>query len=151
MATKNKKHKKQQVNRLAFNAKNTLALADQIFSDRRGVLSVLKLCHGTLANGKDGGRTTHCAVGEAYFTFVNPNLGNVNRAEDPTEAAIAALVEVAQLKKDTPGNRQKLNVALDSAVQANDDEDREGELVAFVERSRHVADVFRKKVAPLLK
>jgi hypothetical protein len=150
MATKNKKHK-QQVRRLAFNQKNTLALADQIFSDRGGVVSLLKLCHGTLANGKDGGRTTHCAVGEAYFHFVNHNLGNVNRAEDPTASAIDALVQVSVLKKDTPANRKKLGTALDSAVGANDDTDEGDDLASFVERSRLVADVFRKKVAPLLK
>lgn len=149
MATKTKKHKKLQVERLAFNKKNTLALADQIFSDRGGVLSVLKLCHGTLANGKDGGRTTHCAVGEAYFNFVNPNLGNVNRAEDPTEAAINALVDVAQLKKGA--STTKLSNALNEAVGANDDAEEGDDLASFVERSKHVADVFRKKVAPLLK
>lgn len=140
-----------QVNKLAFNKKNTLALADRIYSEKGGVITALKLCYGTLANGKEGGRTTHCAVGEAYFTFVNPNLGNVNRAEDPTNAAIDALVNVAQLKKDTEGNREKLREALDSAVSENDDGDDDNGAGEYAARSARVAECFRKEVAPLLK
>jgi hypothetical protein len=149
MATKKKASK--QVDKLAFNKKNTLALADRIYSEKGGVITALKLCHGTLANGKEGGRTTHCAVGEAYFTFVNPNLGNVNRAEDPTNAAVEALMKVAQLKKDTDGNREKLRVALDEAVNENDSGDENEGAAEYAARSARVAECFRKEVAPLLK
>lgn len=149
MATKKKASK--QVDKLAFNKKNTLALADRIYSEKGGVITALKLCHGTLANGKEGGRTTHCAVGEAYFTFVNPNLGNVNRAEDPTNSAVEALMNVAQLKKDTDGNREKLRAALDEAVSENDSGDENEGAAEYAARSARVAECFRKEVAPLLK
>lgn len=57
---------------LSFNKANAKAFADNIYSDRYGRVSFLKLCNGDLSNGKDGGRTLHCALGEAYFTFVDP-------------------------------------------------------------------------------
>lgn len=59
---------------LTFNKANAKAFADNIFSDQGGRVSFLKLCDGELSNGKDGGRTLHCALGEAYFTFVHPNV-----------------------------------------------------------------------------
>ena len=159
MATKNKK---KTVKVLPFNKQNILNLADTIYSDKFGQLSVLKLCEGNLRNGKDGGRTTHCAVGEAYFTFVNPNMTNILKKKDyesdyglscegETAVAIDALVKVAVLKKDTEGNREKLAFALDEAVNENDDDTGVDGIAAYVERSKRVADVFRKQVAPLLK
>jgi hypothetical protein len=59
---------------LTFNKANAKAFADNIFSDQGGRVTFLKLCDGDLSNGKDGGRTLHCALGEAYFTFVHPNV-----------------------------------------------------------------------------
>ena len=56
----------------AFNKANAKLFADNIYSDKGGRVTFLKLCDGDLSNGKDGGRTLHCALGEAYFTFVNP-------------------------------------------------------------------------------
>jgi hypothetical protein len=59
---------------LPFNKANAKLFADNIFSDKQGRVSFLKLCDGELSNGKDGGRTLHCALGEAYFTFVDPHV-----------------------------------------------------------------------------
>lgn len=151
---------------IPFNKANTLALADAIYTDKGGVVSLLKLCHGELSNGKDGGRTTHCAVGEAYYTFVSTDMRKVlsSKNEDggdyepthgdtdgPTGAVIDALVNVAVLKSPTPLNKRKLAAALDAAVSENDDVDDEKTIAVFAERSQKVADVFRKRVAPLLK
>lgn len=67
---------------LPFNKANAKLFADNIFSDNFGRVTFLKLCDGSLSNGKDGGRTLHCALGEAYFTFVNPNVAKfVNAVE----------------------------------------------------------------------
>jgi hypothetical protein len=67
---------------LIFNKANAKAFADMIYSDNRGAVSFLKLCEGDLSNGKDGGRTLHCALGEAYFTFVHPDVaGFVKQVE----------------------------------------------------------------------
>lgn len=169
MATTKKTAKKTVKNvTVPFNKKNTLELADLIFQDKGGVVSLLKLCNGDLSNGKDGGRTLHCAVGEAYFRFVNNDMRKVLKVEGedggdyeptygvtegPTGAVIDALVEKAVLKKDTPANRSTLARALDSAVEENDGvgDSCSLDLGEFAERSRRVADVFRKKVAPLLK
>jgi len=59
---------------LSFNRANAKAFAENIYSDRYGRVSFLKLCNGDLSNGKDGGRTLHCALGEAYFTFVDTSV-----------------------------------------------------------------------------
>ena len=59
---------------LSFNKANAKLFADNIFSDMGGRVTFLKLCEGDLSNGKDDGRTLHCALGEAYFTFVDANV-----------------------------------------------------------------------------
>jgi hypothetical protein len=134
-----------------FNKKNTQALADLIFSDKMGQISCLKLCGGALSNGKDGGRTLHCAVGEAYYTFVSTDMKKILKGDDPTEDVIKELVQVAHLKNKN--NAVKLHVALQDAVDANDDDGvcGVGSMEELITRSKHVADVFRDKVAPLLK
>lgn len=136
---------------LPFNKKNTQGLADLIFSDKMGQISCLKLCGGELSNGKDGGRTLHCAVGEAYYTFVSTDMKKVLKGEDPTKDVIKELVQVAHLKNKD--NASKLRIALQDAVDANDEDGICGvsSLEEFITRSKHVADVFRDKVAPLLK
>jgi len=166
--------KKKQENVLLFNKKNTLAFADLIFSDKGGVISLLKLCNGTLQNGKDGGRTLHCAVGEAYFSFVSRDMKKILNAkaapvpnkyggiqdyvsqfninnDGPTAAVIDALVAKAQLKSPTDANKQKLATALDNAVGTNDSADGGNSAADWLERSEEVANVFRTEVAPLLK
>lgn len=160
---------------IAFNKKNTEALADLIFTDKGGVVSMMKLCEGNLSNGKDGGRTLHCAVGEAYFQFVSKDykdmrkILNVKGEKDqwggrndyeskylsstndgPTGAAIDALVDVAHLKNPTEANKRKLAEALDDAMNENDDVCGVS-IGEYAERSKQVATVLRKKVAPLLK
>lgn len=153
---------------LPFNKKNTETLANLIYSDKGGIITAMKLCHGELSNGKDGGRTLHCAVGEAYFTFVSKDMRKVlkcddsdsnyestyNDAEGSTGAAIDALVEVAQLKTPTPGNKRKLGSALEDAVNQNDSAQpdiKNKDSAVFIERSEKVAEIFRTRVAPLLK
>lgn len=150
MATK-KKTTTKEVKRLAFNKKNTLALADQIYSEKGGVMNILCLCDGELSNGKVGGRTTHCAVGEAYFNFVSTTMPKKSGDGSETDVAVAKLVEVAQLKKDTDENRRKLQSALDNAVSENDDGSSDNAAGEYAARAYRVAEVFRKEVAPLLK
>lgn len=159
-ATKKTVSKKVKV--LPFNKKNAQAFADLIFSDKGGVVTFVKLCEGKLKDGK-GGRTLHCAVGEAYHVFVDPNMSKVCRisteyqpndlsidTEGETAKAIEELVSVAQLKKNTPANRQALAEALDSCVSANDDGDG-NYLDSFFNRAQSVSDTWRKEVIPLLK
>lgn len=75
MATKKiSKKPAKAVKMLPFNKANAKLFADNIFSDKYGRVTFLKLCDGKLSNGKDGGRTLHCALGEAYFTFVDTNV-----------------------------------------------------------------------------
>ena len=137
-----------------FNKKNTLALADLIFSDKKGAVSFLKLCNKTLSNGVDGGRTTHCAVGEVYFTFVNHNMGNVNRVDDPEGHAIKALLEVAKLQKlsNLTKLKSKLNYLVDVNDQDLDDKNNNSKVSdVYLTRAENVANVLRKQIAPLLK
>lgn len=153
----------------AFDKKNAQAFADLIFSNKGGMISCVKLCDGDLQNGKDGKRTMHCAVGEAYYTFVNPSLKSVLQKDrnaneyqskhsvtvvGSTAAAIDALVEVAKLKNDTEQNRAKLAQALDNCVSSNDNgdiTDPDDELLTYIERSRNVAKTWTAEVVPLLK
>lgn len=132
-----------------FNKKNTLALADLIFSDKKGTISFLKLCSETLSNGVDGGRTTHCAVGEVYYAFVNHNMTNVNRADNPTANAIEQLLKIAKLKKVS--DKYKLKSKLDYLVNVNDKNGNDTFNDVYIERAEKVADVLRKQIAPLLK
>lgn len=74
MATKRSKKPTKVVKMLPFNKANVKLFADNIFSDKQGRVTFLKLCNGELSNGKDGGRTLHCSLGEAYFTFVDPHV-----------------------------------------------------------------------------
>lgn len=166
MATKTKK-KQAQVKAPVFNKVNAKAFAEMIFSDKGGVVTFLKLCEGSLVNGKEGGRTTHCAIGEAYHMFVNPNVKAVEvssfenyeseydgvQTDGSTAKAIDSLVAVAQLK-----NRQKkaeLACALDHCVHSNDDGNCDGDSCSpttdFLNRSEEVASTWLQEVVPLLK
>ena len=148
---------------LPFTKANVIALANDIYTDKGGRVSFLKLCGETLSNGKDGGRTLHCAVGEAYFVFCNTDMRKVLKTDDEyqseltgintegsTAKVIEELVAKAKFKKDTPANRTALARALDSAVSENDGVCG-GETGEYEERARDVARVFREQVAPLLK
>lgn len=153
----------------AFNKKNAQEFAESIFSTKGGLITCVKLCEGSLQEGKDGNRTMHCAIGEAYFTFVNPSLKLVLQkdrnkndyrskygasTEGSTGAAIDALVDIASLKKNDDANRCALAKALNSCVYANDNgtlTDSGDDLLTFVERSRNVAQKWTAEVVPLLK
>jgi hypothetical protein len=156
-----------------FNKKNMLKLADKIYSDKNGVISVLKLCYGdVIKDSKDGKRTAHCAVGEAYHSFISPlpNRAALEKAcevsdcneplskseytskysisEGETAVVIDALVEAAHLKN--PEYIHALAYALDEAVEENDGNDNE-DTEGYIFRAERVATVFREKIAPLLK
>jgi hypothetical protein len=150
----------------AFNKKNAIAFGEGIFSTKHGVISCVKLCDGQLQDGKDGKRTMHCAVGEAYATFVNPSLRTVLRKDEPrgvegkwsvsegsTGAAIDALVEAANLKDNTNGSRYALGEALSNCMETNDNSD-DGDIdpvVQYIVRAKKVAETWNREVVPLLK
>lgn len=186
MATKKKTAKKvtkkttaaKVVKVLPFNKANAKLFADNIFSDNFGRVSFLKLCDGNLSNGKDGGRTLHCALGEAYFTFVNPNVAKfVNAIEKkhgesldesrwspkypssgtttshiPTLAVADALVDAAQLRSKDPNAKSELARALLLTMESNDEASSCGlDIADNAQRAKDVADTWRTSVVPLLK
>ena len=115
-----------------LNKRNAEGFADFIFSEQRGVISCVKLCQDTLQNSD----RVHCAIGEAYATFVNPSLKSVlskddlvneyvskyipNTSDGSTGAAIDALVDVANVKDKTPEGKKQLAKALFTCVSVND-------------------------------
>lgn len=151
---------------LPFTKKNVLAFADMIFSDKGGEIRALRLCDGNLLQ-TNGTKRVHCAVGEAFHTFVSPDLKKLKALlkddggpdfESPTDAVIDQLVKVAKLSN--PKNASALVSALDRAVSTNDGTtvpvtSDSGtcpvDTLEYVVRAKEVADVFRHKVAPLLK
>lgn len=178
MAAKKKKSVKV-VKMLTFNKANAKLFADNIYSDNHGRVTFLKLCNGELSNGKDGGRTLHCALGEAYFTFVDPhvakyvngitkNFGTELHAEHdkktynpkysntgsnshiPTLAVVDALVDAAQLRSKSPEAKKRLAQALFNTMEKNDDACGV-DIADELQRSQDVADMWRDAVIPLLK
>lgn len=153
---------------LELNKKNAQDFGRLLFSDEAGVVSFLKLCDSSLQRGKSGGRSLHCAVGEAYLTFAGQSLKPIiqlDRRKEPydskysidsegsTAAAIDALVEVAVLKSNKPELRQKLAEALDDCMAANDDGEGDSALdpSVYTRRAKQVAKTWNKEVVPLLK
>lgn len=113
-------------------------------------VSYTSLCEGDLKEGK-----LHCVIGEAYHTFVNTSLRGVMRVSDdrvsefdttdgPTGAAIDALVEVANINKNS--SKGKLAFALKKCVHANDSSYEED-----VVRAREASKAWMTYVVPLLK
>lgn len=152
MATKRKtKSVKATVVVPAFNKKNAVAFGDGIFSTKHGVISCVKLCSAELQGDRDGNRTMHCAVGEAYATFVNPSLKNVNQKNDPTGSAIQALVERANLKDNSQRGRDAMEVALNTCVRTNDAGHDSDPLLSYIRRAQAVAETWNERVVPLLK
>lgn len=179
MATKKKKSVKV-VKMLTFSKANAKLFADNIYSDKQGRVTFLKLCDGELSDGKDGGRTLHCALGEAYFTFVDPNVAKFvnnitkkfgtelhsNEYDDepfnskysnnqmnqhiPTLAVVDALVDVAQLKNKDPNVKKQLAQALLDTMESNDDACGV-DIPEVAQRSHDVAKMWRDRVVPLLK
>lgn len=135
-----------------LNKKNAALFGDQLYSDKGGVIQCVALCDGSLQNGKVGGRTTHCAVGEVYHVFVNPSLSRVLNKEDNTNAAIQAIADVAKRKDASEEGREKLVAALEELVETNDDDSDYASVgAAYVARAESVQHTWRESVLPLLK
>ncbi len=113
---------------------------------------------GVLAN-KDGKRTTHCAIGEAYHMFVSPNVAvletrtdedyesEFSEANGATGRAIDSLVAVAQLK--SPREKIAFGDALNACVQSNDDMcPTDNNNAAYLERAQEVATTWMERVVP---
>jgi hypothetical protein len=137
-----------------LNKTNATKFGDQLYSDKGGLIQCIAMCSGELQNGKVGGRTTHCAVGEVYHVFVNPSLRKVlseeENSEDSTAAAIEAIVQVAKLKDDSDAGREELQIALNGLVGTNDYFNLSGS-AAYVVRAEAVQRTWRESVVPLLK
>lgn len=162
---------------LTFNKANAQAFGNSIYQDDKSVVSFLKLCDGTL-QGKVGGKTLHCAIGEAYFTFVSTNMKSVLsiskkqensddsgdvapvyvskygvKNEDPgTTAAIDALVDEANLRSQSSASKRRLAKALEECVNINDNVgSSDCNVGEFADRAKAVASIWNKRVVPLLK
>lgn len=137
-----------------FNKKNAEQFAEMLYTDRDGVVTFTKLCSGVLANGKDGKRTLHCAIGEAVFHFVNPRASVLRKKDDgdgATNEAINHLVRVAVLKNRNEANEGNLESALKACVEENDANSDDRDLSTYAERSSNVAKLWMENVVPLLK
>lgn len=165
----------------AFNKENAKLFADNIFSDKQGRVTFLKLCEGNLSNGKDGGRTLHCALGEAYFTFVDPNVNKFVKGitkkfgestddysseesqynpkyfdPSPTITHIPTLAVVDALV-DIAQLRNKSAEAKEDLAQAlletmeSNDDSCGVDIAGEAQRSADVANTWRDRVIPLLK
>ena len=159
----------------ALTKSNLLKLADEIYKDNGNQVTYTKLCGGNLCE-VSGKKVMHCAIGEAYHTFVSsdhkdmvalnkleyyrsPNLSYYEEpsmnsrdttVDDPgTIKAADELVEKANLK--TPFQKKKLMLAFLSVVAENDEHDDEDE-GGYGQRARaeDVSEAFRQ-VAKLLK
>lgn len=136
-----------------LNKKNAQKFGDGLYSVKDGVIQCLVMCNVELRNGKVGGRTTHCAVGEVYHTFVNPSLSGLLKRMDPTASAIEAIARIAKLKDDSAEGRIDLKNALNTLVDINDvaGEDLETEALTYLARAEQVQQTWREQVIPLLK
>lgn len=169
---KNVKKSTQVSKPLPFNKANATAFGQAIYSEEGNSITFTRLCDGSLED-KNGNKTVHCAVGEAYFQFVNRNLKPVldlskqganyvskydatSPADDPaTLSAIDALVDAASLKSDSRASKKRLATALSLCVLSNDDDNddggRDGDLTAYLDRARDVQQTWKRRVLPLLK
>lgn len=152
---------------MAFDKKNAKWFGDQIFSETKEGLKFIRLCCEALQD--PDAPKMHCAVGEAYATFVKPNLRSVLSLDKKTgqeryssqwvpgldgstAAAIDALVEKAHLKGSS--TKTALAEALSNCVNTNDETGNtydDDELINFVHRAKKVAEAWNKNVVPLLK
>lgn len=122
---------------LPLNKNNLLALAEKIYSDKGGKVTYMKLCKGDLSNGKDGGRTLHCGIGEMYYTFVNHNV------VESTSLAVQDLAEKASISFSLETLIPLMN-SIAFIANLNDGSDR------FIRRAKLVSGQM-KKIAELLK
>jgi hypothetical protein len=129
-----------------------------IFSDKGGVIVATKLCNGTLVQTK-GNKRMHCALGEAFNTFINRNprvlRSLINSAKDSaTDTVINILADHAIMKNSTL--KTELTYMLVRAVDSNDscglscDKKTQCD-IEYIIRAKTVASVFRDDIAPLLK
>lgn len=132
---------------LPLNRKNAIDFAKSIYSKKDGKIQYTKLCEGAVRDpnyddqGYPTGETLHCAIGEAYYRFVDTDTHLVT-----TDHAVATVLAVAVLKKNTVENQSKLRDALNSCVDAND-----AGYTDFEQRAKKVAETWKKNVVPLLK
>jgi hypothetical protein len=141
-------------NVLPLNKKNAVKFGDQLYSNKGGIIQCIALCDGTLQNGKVGGRTTHCAVGEVFHVFVNPSLSRVLNKEDATDSAIQAIANVAKRRDSSEEGLEILVDALHELVEANDSDGVQRDLrdaATYVERAEEVQRAWRTHIIPLLK
>jgi hypothetical protein len=169
---KNVKKSTQVSKPLPFNKANATAFGQAIYSEEGNSITFTRLCDGSLED-KNGNKSVHCAVGEAYFQFVNRNLKPVlalsadyagpqyfskydatSPADDSaTLAAIDALVDTASLKTNTRASKKRLATALSLCVMSNDNDEggTEDDLTAYLDRARDVQQTWKRRVLPLLK
>lgn len=145
--------------KLPFDKKGVLALADFIYTERPDRVSFAKLCDGTLKMS-NGSTKLHCAIGEAYNTFVSSDMRSLYDADhdegDAFDKAVKKLMSVAKLRDK--GNAPALERALRHMSEINDDgsdlslrpEGISSDDLYRV-RAKEVAQAFRAKIAPHLK
>lgn len=131
--------------------KHAIEFGNSLFSIKDGVIQCLTLCDGTLQNGKVGGRTTHCAIGEVYHVFVNPLLSKVLHTANGTGKAIKAVVEVAKLKDPSVEGQARMADLLNEMVDTNDEHNHDNPHISYMLRAEAVQRAWREDVIPLLK
>lgn len=135
-----------------LNKKNVEAFANSLYNEKDNVVSFKKLCVDRL---KQPRQSLHCAIGEAYLTFVNSNMSSLiksnndynskfNMCDGRTGRAIDALVKISVLKDTSFEGQKKLASVFDRIVLYNDTTNE-------MERAKKVSDAFKTLVAPLLK
>lgn len=159
----------------ALTKSNMLKLADRIYSDNGNQVTYTKLCDGDLCK-TSGKKVMHCAIGEAYHTFVSsdhndmvelnelqfyrsPHLtydedeyeGDMDMTSVETSigdpGTVKAIDElVKKANLKKPAQQKKLALALFRAVEINDEYNDHKER----ERARDVSESFRQ-AAKLLK
>jgi hypothetical protein len=173
MSTSKKNVKKStQVSKpLPFNKANATAFGQAIYSEEGNSITFTRLCDGALED-RTGNKTVHCAIGEAYFQFVNHNLKSELKLDDcgnrqyeskygataayddaATKLAIDSLVDVAALKSDSRASKKRLATALSLCVMSNDDVENDGgdSVAEYLDRARDVQQTWKRRVLPLLK
>jgi len=131
-----------------FNKKNAIDFGKNFYRDENGMISFKKLCVGELADidHREGNTTLHCAVGEAYYHFVNHRL---SRVDFDTGRAIEALAKKAQRADGV--EIDDVEAALGSCVDGNDHNDHDNAPNQYETRARVVQERWMNEVVPLLK
>lgn len=141
---------------VSFNRKNALAFAKKLYCKKGSKVEFTTLCAGAILKDIDGQSKLHCAIGEAYFQFVDHNM---DRLQGFTTWAREALVEAAILKakpsvlnKDVAEAHHELTEALNACITSNDTNDDGTDIKKiYIVRAKNVAKTWRERVVPLLK